>query len=188
MKKPADASGGAPQQQSAKLDLYYWLQALVAALVIIILTFTFAFRLIGVDGSSMVPTLHDKDLMVVRSLGYTPTRGDIVVLQESSFMAEPIVKRVIATAGQTIDIDFSSGDVWVDGVLQEEPYINEPTYNSGDVSFPATVPEGCIFVMGDNRNRSTDSRWSSVGMVDTRCVIGKVECVFFPSNHLAYLG
>ena len=95
-------------------------------------------------------------------------------------MEEPIVKRVIATEGQTVDIDFASGSVYVDGELLEEDYINEPTYVEEGTQFPLTVPEGSIFVMGDNRNHSSDSRSSDLGTVDTRYVIGKAVFLLFP--------
>jgi len=115
-------------------------------------------------------------------LFYAPKKGDIVVFQakSDSFGGTPLVKRVIATAGQTIDIDFVSGDVFVNGILQVEPYINELTHNRLDFSGPLTVPAGHIFVMGDNRNSSSDSRDSRVGLVDTRYVLGKVLFIAIP--------
>ncbi len=141
-------------------DLYEWIQALVCSVLAVVLLFTFVVRLIGVDGHSMVPTLQDGDrLLVLNSmLDDDYQYGDIVVLRKDTFMTEPIVKRVIATEGQTVDIDFASGSVYVDGELLEEDYINEPTYVEEGTEFPLTVPEGCIFVMGDNRNHSSDSR------------------------------
>lgn len=110
---------------SLKLDLYFWLQALVMALVGLILIFTMVGRIIGVDGSSMVPTLHDHDMLLLQSLGYEPKQGDVVVLTKDSFLPQPIVKRVIATGGQTVEIDYRAGTVTVDGVVLDEPYINE---------------------------------------------------------------
>ena len=106
--------------------------------------------------------------------------GDVVVLRKESFLTEPIVKRVIATAGQTVDIDFGAGIVYVDGEALEEDYINEPTFTEEGMEFPLTVPEGSIFVMGDNRNHSDDSRNSRLGTVDTRYVIGKAVLLAFP--------
>ncbi len=135
-------------------------------------------RPIFVSGHSMQPTLWDGDLMVASDLFYTPARGDIVVLNKESFFdGSPIVKRVIAVEGDSIDIDFQSGEVHLNGELLNEPYIAEPTYTEEGTVFPQTVPEGCIFVMGDNRNHSDDSRTPELGMVDTRCVIGKVYAV-----------
>ena len=99
-------------------------------------------------------------------------------------MTSPIVKRVIATKGDTVDIDFSTGTVSVNGEVLEESYIAEPTTTQYDITFPQTVPEGCIFVMGDNRNHSTDSRYGQLGMVDTRYVIGKVLMRIFPFREI----
>lgn len=163
-------------------DLYEWVQALVCSVLTVVLLFTFVIRLIGVEGHSMVPTLQDGDrLLVLNSMLYSDYKyGDIVVLRKDSFLEEPIVKRVIATAGQTVDIDFSSGAVYVDGEQLEEDYINELTLLSEGTEFPLTVPENSIFVLGDNRNRSNDSRDSRLGTVDVRYVIGKAVFLVFP--------
>lgn len=170
------------QEQVEGRDLYEWIQALVCSVLTVVLIFTFVIRLIGVDGYSMVPTLQNGDrLLVLNSLLYHDYQyDDIVVLRKDTFMREPIVKRVIATEGQTVDIDFSTGSVYVDGELLDEPYINERTYLEEGTEFPLTVPEGSIFVMGDNRNNSSDSRDSRLGTVDTRYVIGKAVFLAFP--------
>ena len=162
--------------------LYEWVQALVGVVLAVVLLFTFVVRLIGVDGHSMVPTLQDGDrLLVLNSLLDDDYQyGDIVVLRKDTFMTEPIVKRVIATEGQTVDIDFDAGTVYVDGQLLEETYIREPTHLEEGLEFPVTVPEGCVFVMGDNRNMSTDSRKTEIGMVDTRLILGKAYMVIYP--------
>ena len=184
-KKAQEAQAGqedASQKKEDGRDLYEWTQALVCSVLAVVLLFTFVVRLIGVDGHSMVPTLQDGDrLLVLNALWDSDyAYGDIVVLRKESFMEEPIVKRVIATEGQTVDIDFASGSVYVDGELLEEDYINEPTYVEEGTQFPLTVPEGSIFVMGDNRNHSSDSRSSDLGTVDTRYVIGKAVFLLFP--------
>lgn len=170
------------QREIPGRDLYEWTQALVGSVLAVVLVFTFLIRLIGVDGHSMVPTLQNGDRLLVLSslLDHDYEYGDIVVLREESFLEEPIVKRVIATEGQTVDIDFEAGIVYVDGEALDEPYINEPTYMEEGTEFPLTVPEGCIFVMGDNRNHSSDSRDSRLGTVDTRCVLGKAVFLAFP--------
>ena len=163
-------------------DWYEWVQALVCSVLAVVVAFTFLIRLIGVDGHSMVPTLQDGDrLLVLTSLLYDDYQyGDIVVLRKESFLEEPIVKRVIATEGQTVDIDFVTGSVTVDGVLLHEDYINELTFTEEGTEFPLTVPEGSIFVMGDNRNHSNDSRDARLGTVDTRYVIGRAVILAFP--------
>ena len=159
-------------------------QTFTFILVTLILVFTFVGRLIGVDGSSMVPTLHDGDKLVLQSLGYTPTQGDVVVLNKHFDAAQaPIVKRVIAVGGQTVDIDYAAGTVTVDGVKLSEPYINEfmlaPT-DSRMGNEHVVVPKGSIFVMGDNRNHSADSRDLTLGTVDERYVLGCARLVLFP--------
>ena len=177
-----EGQDAASQKKEEGRDLYEWVQALVCSVLAVVLLFTFVVRLIGVDGHSMVPTLQDGDrLLVLNSLWDDDYQyGDIVVLRKDTFMEEPIVKRVIATEGQTVDIDFAAGNVYVDGELLEEDYINEPTYVDEGTQFPLTVPEGSIFVMGDNRNHSSDSRSSDLGTVDTRYVIGKAVFLLFP--------
>ncbi len=164
-------------------DLYEWVQALVCSVLTVVLVFTFGIRLIGVDGHSMVPTLQDGDRLLVTTslLSGDYEYGDIVIIQKGTFAGgEPIVKRVIATGGQTVDIDFETGAVYVDGTLLEEDYINELTFVEEGTEFPLTVPEGSIFVMGDNRNHSSDSRDASLGTVDTRYVIGRAVILAFP--------
>lgn len=168
-------------------ELFSWGESLMAVLIFFVVVFTFFVRLIGVDGTSMYPTLQDRSIMLVSNLGYTPEKGDIVVLRKEGFYSDqPIVKRVIATGGDTIDIDPVTGDVIVNGEVLDEPYILEKinTFERmGDLTYPQTVPEGCIYVLGDNRNGSTDSRWSSLGMVDERYVLGHVLSVVFPFSN-----
>ena len=177
------------EQKVPGRDLYEWVQALVCSVLAVVVLFTFVIRMIGVDGHSMVPTLQDRDrLLVLSSMLYDDYQyGDIVVLRKQTFLTKPIVKRVIATEGQTVDIDFSTGSVYVDGVLLKEDYINELTFEEEGTEFPLTVPEGSIFVMGDNRNHSNDSRDSRLGTVDTRYVIGKAVFLAFPGPD-AYTG
>lgn len=167
---------------SLKLDLYFWLQALVMALVALILIFTLVGRIIGVEGSSMVPTLHERDMLILQSVGYEPRQGDVVVLTKPFHsITGPIVKRVIATGGQTVEIDYSAGTVTVDGQVLDEPYINEMMVEPYFENLTSvTVPEGSIFVMGDNRNNSSDSRDPALGTVDERYVLGRALFVLFP--------
>lgn len=161
------------KKQKNEAEVFEWLQCIVSALVLCILVFTFLGRHIGVIGSSMVPTLEEGDGLIISNLFFTPEYGDIVVLRKDTFAEYPIIKRVIATEGQTVDIDFEAGIVYVDGEALDEPYTNSLTTVHEDFEEEITVPAGCIFVMGDNRNRSTDSRTSSIGCVDTRYIIGK---------------
>lgn len=166
---------------SNKLDIYDLVQCIIAALVVGIMVFIFVFRVIGVKGSSMYSTLHDGDRVIASGLLYSPKQGDIIILK-SDYYDQPLVKRIIATENQTVDIDFTSGIVYVDGEALDEPYTYEPTYVDEGFSGPVTVPEGCVFVMGDNRNDSNDSRSANIGFIDEREIFGKVWLLLFPTD------
>lgn len=161
-------------------ELFEWYEALISAALILVLIFSFFFRIIQVDGESMVPTLADGDKLIVWGAGYAPQRGDVVIVDSYTSYGKPLVKRVIAKGGDTISIDYDTGAVTVNGELLQENYIAEPTYLGYDVTYPYTVPEGTVFVMGDNRNASLDSRSSSVGCIDERDILGKVLVCFLP--------
>ena len=172
-------------------DLFYWLNALTTALVVLVLVFTFCGRLTRVDGPSMDNTLQHNELLLVWSLGYKPQQGDIVVLNKTTAThlgGVAIVKRVIAVGGQTVDIDYDAGTVAVDGQVLDEPYIHEamlcPTYEN---QTHIEVPEGSIFVMGDNRNHSSDSRDVTLGTVDERYVLGRAVCVLLPFQNFGMI-
>ena len=163
-----------------------YLKDIATVLCIILVVFLFCFRIAVVNGESMMDTLHHGDylLLLNRMVASDPKQGDIVVISKSSFKnGEPIIKRVIATEGQTVDIDFENGIVKVDGVILNEPYIKELTHNHFQgVDFPLTVEEGCVFVMGDNRNNSRDSRYPTIGQIDCREIIGKAIFLLWPGN------
>lgn len=165
--------------------LYDWVQTLVCTVSAVVLVFAFAARIVSVSGPSMQDTLQDGDKLLVLDshLCGEYRRGDIVIFQRPDFEdGEQIVKRVIATAGQTVDIDFDAGVVLVDGGALEEPYIKEPTRLDEGLEFPVTVPEGCVFVMGDNRGNSKDSRSAELGPVDTRHIIGRAVLIAVPGE------
>ena len=170
-----------PDERQLRSSLYDWIQSLLFALILCIFLFIFAFKIIDVNGSSMVPTLRNGDKLLVSNLFYTPEAGDVVVFKTDSYDPDKaLVKRVIATEGQEISIDFDNGIIYIDGIPIEEYYINETTTTKLDFIGPKTVPEGCLFVLGDNRNASTDSRKKEIGMVDTRMLLGKAYYVLFP--------
>lgn len=156
-------------------SVYDGFSIFLSALCIIAFIFTFIFRFVGVQGDSMFPTLNNGDWLIVQSISSDFKQGDIVISTQPNAFNEPIVKRVIATGGQTVDIDFNSGTVYVDGEALNEDYIAEPTYSPEGVEFPIVVPENSLFLMGDNRNDSTDSRSPAIGCVDERYILGVVR-------------
>lgn len=162
--------------------LYDMVDSLKGAVVVAFFVFCFVFRVIGVEGDSMLPTLHDGDWVAVSGLSLNIDRGDVVISTQPWERNVPIVKRVIAVGGDTVDIDFSTGNVFVNGEILNEPYINSPTTLSYDVTFPLTVPDGCVFLMGDNRGNSLDSRSSQVGFIDERYILGEVYLRIFPTG------
>lgn len=171
------------KSEEFRMDLFFWLQTFVVVLAVLILVFTFVGRIITVDGPSMLPTLHDKDILILRSIAYTPKQGDVVVLTKDfdHYEDQPIVKRVVAVGGQTVRIDYDTSTVYVDGSPLDEPYILEPMYQPGGALNieELEIPEGSVFVLGDNRNNSSDSRHYQLGAIDERYILGKVATVLF---------
>lgn len=184
MAKDRQKKEAAPAESLAA-DIFYWAEALVFALTFLVIVSVFFVRLSGVDGSSMFPTLKDRDQLLVRLVGYQePVRGDIVVLETPAFEDEPLVKRVIGVAGDVIDIDSATGTVLLNGEALFEPYIAEPIREFGSISYPFTVPKDCAFVMGDNRNHSSDSRVAAVGAIPYDSIIGKVMFRILPIGQI----
>lgn len=168
-------------QQNVALYLHDMICMLVAVMAVLMLFL----RIIVVDGPSMERTLLNGDYMLlVSNMFYKePKYGDVVVVSKQAYdNGKPIVKRVIATEGQTVDIDFNEGVVYVDGVALDEPYTKTLTTLKEGATFPLVVDEGKVFVMGDNRNNSKDSRSTQIGLVDKREVLGKVAFILFPGT------
>ena len=160
--------------------VYDWLDSLIYAILLILLIFTFFFRVVGVNGDSMNPTLQSGDWLTVSAITNEVKTGDIVVITQPNSLNEPLIKRVIAKGGDTVNIDFIEGTVTVNGKILYEPYIAEKTEISGDYVYPLEIPEGYIFVMGDNRNNSLDSRFRTIGLIDERYVLGVAETRVYP--------
>lgn len=182
-------------KKQMKKDIFDWIEVLVHAILAVVLCFSFFFRIATIDGDSMLNTLVDGERVIITNMFYEPKVGDIVVIsrnKENSVFTmnntnTPIIKRVIALEGQSVDIDFEEGIVYVDGIALDEPYTRTPTNHMGDIQFPVTVDEGCIFVLGDNRNESLDSRDSRIGeygMIDTRYILGHAIYRVFPFNKM----
>ena len=165
-----------------KKEALDWVTSIAVALIIALLIRRFVFTLVRVDGPSMNPTLTHNDTLFTSRLMYTPKVGDIIIFRPPASPKTPYVKRVIATEGQMVDIDPLTGTVTVDGKAYDEPYIAEPIQPSrmGDMEYPFTVPEGTVFVLGDNRNNSHDSRDSDVGAVPVKNIIGKAQFRLLP--------
>lgn len=179
---PSEQQEKTEKKKSSLRETVEYAESLAVVFVVMLLIFTFIARPATVDGESMMPTLQNGERLVISNLFYEPTAGDIVVLCGEADREEGknLIKRIIATEGQTIDIDFEAGEVYVDGQKLDEPYILEPTYLDEGTEFPLTVPEGEIFVMGDNRNGSRDSRSLTVGTVKEEYIVGHVLFRFFP--------
>ena len=173
-----------PQKKgfNIKKELFEICEMAVFSIVTVVIIFTFLFRIVGVEGASMQPGINGGDRLIISHLFYAPKAGDVVVIQHKEFLV-PIIKRIIATEGQTIDVHPETGEVFVDGVLRNEPFIKELTRKIYSVTYPHTVADGCVFVMGDNRNNSRDSR--EVGDIDVDSIIGKVMFRIFPKTGLA---
>lgn len=175
-------------EESQKLtihDLMIMLHDLVYILCAVALVFMFFFRLVTVDGDSMYPTLcHQDQVIMLSGLWYDePAPGDVVVVRAPAFSSEPLIKRIVAVEGDTVDIDFVSGEVSVNGVVLKEEYIPEPTFRDFEeagMAYPIEIEKGCVFLLGDNRNVSYDSRFHLIGQVDTRNILGKVVFLAFP--------
>ena len=179
----------AMKSEGAISGFYDWIRCILFAISIVVICLTFIFRLVDVDGTSMESTLESKDKVIVTNLFYTPKDGDIIVISHGAEYSKPIIKRVIATEGQTIKLDYENDRIIVDGVVLDEPYINDSTFegNYGDYDIPEVVPEGKVFVMGDNRRVSLDSRRTEIGLIDIDNVIGKAQFVAFPFSDFGYL-
>jgi signal peptidase I len=172
------------RQREKNTTLLEWFDSILVALTITMLILTFVMRTVRVNGISMEPTLINGEQIIARSLLYEPAAGDIVIVDSGISYGEPLVKRVIGAGGDTININFETGEVFVNDKLIEEKYISAPTTRAFDVSFPLTVPNGKVFLMGDNRPLSKDSRSSEIGLIDKRDILGKVFLRLFPINRL----
>lgn len=187
-REDAAPAGQEPEEEKEPETLegmiYCWAQALITAVVSVVLLFTFVVRLIGVSGPSMQDTLYTGDRLLVLNAAYCDFKaGDVVVINDyNAELSDTLVKRIIAVGGQTVDIDFSTGTVYVDGQELDEPYIKEPTYTTDGTVFPLTLAEDEVLVMGDNRNHSTDSRSPKLGPVKRGYLQGKAVFLLMPGR------
>ncbi len=158
------------------------LESVTQAIIVVVIALSFVVKIVSVKGWSMLNTLRDADRLVVMKWNYKPQNGDVVVIKRGQNLDEPIVKRIIATEGQTVSIDFTTGTVRVDGKPLNEKYIREVTRLQGDAENPQVVPQGYCYVMGDNRNHSMDSRFKDVGLIPYDYIVGKAQWIVYPFN------
>ena len=184
--------------QTLTQNIFEWLEIIVGSVIAVIVIFGLLFRVATIDGPSMQNTLYHGEKIIITNFAYKAKQGDIVVVsrnmennvENNNDTNGPIIKRVIAVGGQTVDIDFKTGKVSVDGKVLKEDYISTPTYDEYDVDFPVTVPEGCVFVLGDNRGNSLDSRSASIGvngMIDEKYILGHAVFRVFPFERMGRL-
>lgn len=178
------------QRSGVAPSVFDWIKTFLAPMLLVVLLFTFIFRIINVDGTSMMDTLHHADKVIVTNLFYEPADGDIVVISHGQVYPTPIIKRVVATEGQSVRIDYDKNQLIVDGAIIDEPYIKEAMRDEPMTftqEIPEVIPEGKVFVLGDNRNNSLDSRSRKVGIIDKTDIIGKAQFVFWPLDRFGYL-
>lgn len=184
----------APQKNSFMKEVFEWVKAIAIALVVAFLLRNYVLTLAKVSGESMEPTLQNSDRLYVNRVAYTPQKGDVVIFEPASDPGRPYIKRVIATEGDTLYIDFETSEVYVNGEVIDEPYINEPTrlvgsyisllMMSGNYSKdnPIKIDEGYFWAMGDNRNASKDSR--ELGQIPVSELVGHATFRFWPLNNM----
>ena len=166
-------------------NCYEWIESIIQAIIPVAILLSFVFRIFTVNGTSMLDTLHHGEKLLVSEWYYKPASGDVVVIREGAYFKKPLVKRIIAAEGQTLNIDFDTCTVTVDGkVIDESSYVKDRIWYMEDGEIPAVIPKGKCFVMGDNRNGSTDSRSEIIGLINNDDVIGKVLFVIFPFNRI----
>lgn len=176
-----------PLDNSGVTGVYDILRSVFISASILILIITFVFTMVIVDGRSMQHTLESGDKIIVTKMGYQPKDGDVIVVGKSEDgYSKPIVKRVIAIEGQTLKIDFENQQVIVDGKVLDEPYISSETIE-GTAEIPEVIPEGYVFVMGDNRYISMDSRYKDIGLVNVDDIVGKAVFVVFPFDRFGFI-
>ena len=164
---------------------YEFLENICFAIIFITAVILFMCRIIVVDGDSMQNTLHNGEKLIISNFMYTPEKGDIVVTDMEIYHGKPLIKRVIATSGDRIRIDYSNGDVYLNGNILQEDYIAEKiSPEKGDRELDIVLPEGYVFLMGDNRNHSTDSRSDEIGIVNEKDILGKAVFRISPFSEI----
>lgn len=173
------------QEKGLAVELYFWANTMTTILCLMVLFSVFVMRISTVDGISMLPTLRHSNQVLVKIAGYNePEHGDIVVIICPGREDEPFVKRIIGMGGDVIDMDKDTGTVYLNGAPQQEDYINDVMRHYGSLAYPYEVPDGHVFVMGDNRNDSLDSRSGDIAAIPEENIIGKVVVRIWPINQV----
>lgn len=162
-------------------------ESVIYGLIVMAVFMIFFFRIISISGVSMLDTLHDFDKVLIKRFNYKPMCGDVVVIKRGQYLDQPLVKRVIATEGQTLKIDYDNQSVIVDGAKTREDYLKEPMIYRNDDYIPEKIPKGYCFVMGDNRNVSLDSRSGAVGLIENKNVVGKAVFIVFSLHKTGFI-
>lgn len=169
-------------------NFYDLFESIVIAFLIIIVLVVFVFRAVTVDGDSMEPNFHDQDKIITTNIFYTPQKGDVVVVDKNNVLGKPIIKRVIAVAGDTVKYEYATGFVYVNGEKITEDYIlADNSINPYTSDIEMTVKDGYIFVMGDNRHNSNDSRNSEIGQINVKNILGKAVLRIYPFNNIGVI-
>lgn len=187
MEQEFDEPTDAVSHSKATYIAFDWVKSVLVSVVLIVMIMAFVLRIVVIDGTSMENTLMNLDKAIITTFNYEPKDGDIVAIAHGGNLNETIIKRVIATEGQTIEFDFEKAQVIVNGVILDEPYIKNATTRSNDWDIPTVIPEGYVFVMGDNREVSRDSRESAVGLIPVDDIIGKAQVIITPFDRMTYL-
>lgn len=188
LSQETDGAEELPEQNRKLWGIVYDAAAtLETAVIILMLFFSLVFRPAVVIGNSMFPNFSGGDRVACVHSFFGYERGDVVIISHATRKDESVIKRVIAVGGDTVDIDFYKGTVSVNGQVLDEPYVGTPTNLSYDMTFPVTVPEGKLFVLGDNRNDSIDSRSTDIGFINENKVLGKVVFRFYPFNKIGII-
>ena len=165
-------------------EIYEMAESVIIALVVIAVLILFFFRSVSVDGDSMLPGLHNGDRLIITNFFYNPEKNDVIVVDKNTDYGKPLIKRVIADEGDKIFIDYSTGDVYVNDINISENYIYEKIAVQNRENVNMIVPEGYLFVMGDNRNNSMDSRDSAIGLINEKNILGKALLQIYPLNRI----
>lgn len=166
--------------------IYFFLQMAAVGLIIFLINLTVGGFAI-VHGESMEPALQNNNILIYMKLGYEPKRGDIVICHSGKGMEEELVKRIIGMPGDVIDINPLTGILYVNGEELKEDYLMDSTIITGDIHYPAKVPAGQYFLLGDNRSVSMDSRYSEIGTIPKEKIDGHIVARIFPFNKISLM-